>query len=1149
MPNSVDFFDFSLPRESGITVWSGLPGASRSLAISEACRKSKQTFLVVCSDSIEAERIYKEIIFFSGGAGDNVYFIPDTETLPYDFESPHNGIISQRARAFHSLSLGDDKKIVVMSVSALAQRISKKEHWASSFLHFSIGMKVCWSEIIDKLSQMGYKPEELEIDTPGSFAIRNDIVDIYPIGESSAFRIRMSDDVISIISKLNISTQKSSGNIDYFNALPAKEMPTHSSAISKFRQNYRREFGYDPKDPVYEAVGKGIFPAGIESFLPLFQDDVSTLFDYLPSGEGTQVVIMGNVFRTLKEFWNQVEARYLDLKSDSGRKILNPERLWVTETEFKDWLAPHSVIMMAENQLPNAPVNCGGELTMMSRKPNLVETTEMLSPWLSRAKKTLFSLSSSVKKKDVEVICQLCGYGSETYVSWDSFIESPENEVGIIISDIEQGFFFPGLDILVVTEKDLFGKSIFESEEDDNRMDEVSIEKNLEGLQLNEPIVHMKYGVGRFNKLTKMSIDGVEREYLTIKYDKDAIAYVKMEDLDMVTRYTGLSIDNAPFDEMGSDKWLNEIDSTVEGIKKTAVSLLKLKEEKKKEIGIAFNNPGYDYYRFCNDFEFKETVDQRAAGNDILADMMSSRPMDRLICGDVGFGKTEVAMRAAFIAAKSGYQVAIMVPTTLLSNQHYESFLSRFEGYGLNIACLSGLESKTEEKELLLRMGNGSVDIVIGTQRLIQEDIEFASLGLLIIDEEHRFGVKDKEKLKGIRQNIDSLSLTATPIPRTMSMAMHGIRDVSIIATPPQKRLSIKTFIENKNESIIKEAIQREMMRGGQVFYLHNRVGTIKEEANKLQSMIPRLRVSVVHGQMSELELERVMSKFYKKEIDLIVCTTIIENGINVTNANTIIIDSADKLGLAQLHQLRGRVGRSNRQAYAYMLMSENPSVSGRERLEAIRQTTKLGEGFLLANHDLEIRGAGEILGEDQSGHMMKIGTTLYFRLLDRAIKALNENESLDDLLESKDINIDINISGVVDSSYISSESARLSIYKRLVSAEDLSELKVLQDEISDRFGPIPEKLRDLINISRLRWYLSKIGVKKLMANKDSGIIELRKNHALDQARLIDMVNESPGVYQLMGPYLISFKKEMPDKKTRLSNLMMMVAQLIKQRN
>lgn len=1122
---------------------SEVTGASRSLAISNLFSQTDKTILVICENNHQAEAIHKEIGFFNDIGRDNLFYIPDTETLPYDQESPHSGLISERARAFHDLAMRQkSNRIVITSISNVIRNTSSISHWKEEFISINKGDGVSTDSVKQKLLDLGYNEVDLEVSNSGEFCFKNNIFDVYPVGMTGTIRIRLKDGIVTSLEKVNINTQRSEDEVDGIIALPAKEIPIDEKAIDKFRLKFRRNFGRGLGQPLYESVISGNFPSGIEYFLPLFQEETSTLFDYLPKGDKTLLVLNGDIEKAFEKSWSQINKRYEDLQSDKERKLLSPEQLWVTDDEYNIAIKEHpSIALRAEKE--EGSISLSSELTHIERKQNIQGTMEQLDEWMDKAEKVIFCLHSSAREDQLHVICEMMDEELHHKNNWNDVVNSDE-KLFLITSPVDEGFYLRNEGIVVITEKELFGQPIFAKNED-NLEEGANYQaiQDLKNLEVGDPVCHVKYGVGRYKGLTVMQISGIDREYLQIGYAQDASGFVPMDELDFVSRYGGMSTDKAPLDIMGSEKWLKGLNSAIGDIEVTAQALLRIQAERQVQEGTVFKKPTFKFQKFCREFPFQETRDQKTAISDIITDMTSSRPMDRTVVGDVGFGKTEVAMRAAFLAAESGFQVAIMVPTTLLAQQHYENFKTRFSSFNFNIKCLSRFDKKTE-KSVLKEMKEGTVDIVIGTHRLIQKDIEFNNLGLLVIDEEHRFGVKHKEKLRGMRSNLDVLSMTATPIPRTLSMSLHGIKDLSIIATPPAKRLSIRTIVGRQDNAIVSEAIQREKMRDGQVFVLHNTIESIYDRAKEIEELVPGIRVGVGHGRMKEAELESTMASFYKHEFDVLVCTTIIETGIDVPNANSIIMDSADRLGLAQLHQLRGRVGRSHHQAYAYLL-TNTESETAHKRLEAMEKATNLGEGFVLANHDLEIRGAGELLGEDQSGHIQNIGFALYMRLLERAIDIIQNGGDIQDLFETSDnMKLDISISGLIDTRYIENQQARLSMYKRFASVTEIQELISTQDELDDRFGELPENTINLIDISKLRCYLKQIGVKKLLANAEGGIIQLGHSISISNEKLLELIENDPEHYELNGPGCIRFKQNTKDRDERFEYLISLITEL-----
>lgn len=1134
----VDSIDLS-KRKSTL---SEVVGASRSLAISQLFSKLDKTILLICENNYEAETIYKEIGFFSDVGRDNLFYIPDTETLPYDQESPHSGLISERARAFHDLAIRQkNNRIVITSISNVIRRTSSISHWKEEFISISKDEEINISSIKNGLLDLGYKEVDLEVSSSGQFCIKNSIIDIFPVGMETTKRIRLDGLIVKSIQNVNVNTQRSDVFVDSLTALSAREIPVDSKAIDKFRSKYRRSFGRALGEPLYESVIAGELPSGIEYYLPLFQDETSTLFDYLPNENDTLIVINGDVDSSLNKNWEQINKRYDELQKDKSKRLLPPNDLWVEIDEYSNKLEKYQILRMAEGFIEDSS-SIGGIKTNIERKQNINETVEQLSDWIENADKVVFCLHSEAREAQLRVICEIMG---EDVVNEDGWSESMNstNKLSLITAPIDNGFYLKDQNIALITEKEIFGQPIFAKNED-NLEDAVDYEsiQDLRNLDVGDPIVHIKFGVGRYKGLTVMQIGGIDREYLQIGYAESASGFVPMDELNMVSRYGGINNESTPLDIMGSEKWLKGLHLAMEDIDSTAHSLIKAQSMREMKEGIQFDKPTFKFQRFCREFPFQETRDQKRAVSDIIKDMTSPRPMDRTVVGDVGFGKTEVAMRAVFLAFISGYQSAIMVPTTLLAQQHFENFKERFASFDVNIKCLSRFDKKTE-KETLAEIKSGKVDIVIGTHKLIQDDVIFKNIGLLVIDEEHRFGVKHKDKMRKMREGIDVLSMTATPIPRTLSMSLNGIKDLSVIATPPAKRLSIRTIVETHNNEIVVEAIQRELMRNGQVFFLHNSIATIEKRAKEIERLIPGIRVGIGHGRMGEMKLEKVMESFYKKEFDILVCTTIIETGIDVPNANTIIIDNADRLGIAQLHQLRGRVGRSHHQAYAYLL-SDSITDTSISRLKAMEEATNLGEGFVLANHDLEIRGAGELLGEEQSGHIQSIGFTIYMRLLERGIEILKAGGNMKDLYELRNTKLDINISGLIDKNYIENQQARLSMYKRLASVDEIAELDSIQDEMEDRFGHIPNSTMDLVDISKLRCYLKQIGIKKLVANNEGGVIELANTDSISVDKLFSLIQDEPNSYSPNGPYGIRFKKNTKNRDERFDYLISLITEL-----
>lgn len=1122
-------------------------GSSKSLFISNLFNNEQSTIVIICENSQQAIEIEKEIKYFTKLDNDSIIFIPDQETLPYDMESPHNALVSKRTRAFHTLANNtEDKKIIITTISNAIRKISSVKHWKDSFINLSVMDKISIELLTKNLIDLGYVENKQEITDYGQYTINNNVFDIYPYGEEGPVRIKFKNDTVNTIFQLNIATQRSVNEIESLLILPTKEMPIDNLARITFRTKFRTKFKQALGGTVYESVSSGDFISGIEYFLPLFQENTSDIFDFIPHNETAKFVLIGKIDKILTKLHEQINYRYNDLKREDGRMLLEPNLLWLSKAYFFEKISHFQVVNIEpEQQNSRNIISLECFHNGVFRLKNLQDIIHMISKKTENCKKIIFSIHSEIRQEKLQTICSLLDLEPEFNMDWDSVKES-RAMCNIIISPLDIGFNIKDEKTVLVTEKEIFGLTIFAKNEknDDLEVDYQALQ-DLKNLKLGDPVVHLKYGVGRVAGMTTLQVNNVDREYLKIEYGERGYNHVPMDQLDMVSRYGGVSTENAPLDKAASKSWKDGLSKAIVEIKETAKTLIEFQENRAKEVGVQLKKPDFEYHKFCGEFPFIETRDQKLAVSDIVDDLMSPIPMNRTVVGDVGFGKTEVAMKASFYVANQGFQVAVMVPTTLLAMQHFDNFKKRFASFNLRIECLTS-HNKSTEKAIIKDIQNGLVDIVIGTHRLVQNDINFENLGLLVIDEEHRFGVKHKNALKQLKEKINVLSMTATPIPRTLSMSMHGVKDLSIIATPPAKRLSIRTIVKDGNEFLIKEALSRELSRSGQIFILHNSVETIEERANKIRNLIPGIRVCVGHGQMQENTLENVMASFYRHEYDVLVCTTIIETGIDVPNANTIIIENADKFGIAQLHQLRGRVGRSTHQAYAYLLPSKSSiGEKAKARLNALAKATKLGEGFVLSNNDLEIRGAGELLGDEQSGHIQNIGFTLYMRLLNRAIALLKEGEKLDNLFSYiNGVQLELPLSCLIDSSYIKNPQMRLSYYKRLVSFESIIELNELQNEIEDRFGPIPEDTINIINVNKLRCYLKQVGIRSLVSNGQQGVIELSENFRMNGDKVIDLTQKYPDQYKIESNNRIRFFKETKTKEEIFNYLVTLLTNL-----
>jgi len=967
--------------------------------------------------------------------------------------------------------------------------------------------------------------------------------------------IELFDNEIETLRTFDADNQRTIESLNTFKILPAKEFPFDDESISRFRQAWQSEFDVDYRNcPIYQDIKNRIIPNGGEYYLDLFFNNTDSLFDYLPPE--CLVFYPKNIHESALHFWKDVEQRHESLRWDVTRPLLSPEKVFLNDSEFNAKLKSFSRIAIDKNSREHNPGR--GEFSFPSKAlPNLSadykkkdQLQSFKNFYLSLQSNTRILICAQTAGRREQVLdlfkkSDLHPKASETI---QDFFNSTENGLFISVADIPLGSWVivreqeKDHELILLTESEIYDHHVSQQRKK-GKADEQSADliiKNLSELALDAPVVHIDHGVGRYRGLQNLDIDSQSMEFLCLEYANKAKLFVPVASLHLISRYSGGADESAPLHSLGSDQWIKARKKAAEKIHDVAAELLDIYARRASVKGFKHTLNDQDYQHFAEGFPFEETDDQQNAINACLTDLKSENPMDRLVCGDVGYGKTEVAMRAAFIALQNNKQVAILVPTTLLAEQHGETFQDRFADWPVRVESLSRFKSTKESKAIVADLKNGKVDIVVGTHKILQKDIAFKDLGLIIIDEEHRFGVKHKEQLKSIRSNVDILTLTATPIPRTLNMAMSGIRDISIIATPPAKRLSIKTFVHTTSNSVIKEAIHRELLRGGQVFYLHNEVSTIEKTASDIQELIPEARISIAHGQMREKQLENVMSDFYHKHSNILVCTTIIETGIDIPSANTIIIDRADKLGLAQLHQLRGRVGRSHHQAYAYLLTPHHKAMSkdALKRLDAIQEATNLGAGFTLASHDLEIRGAGELLGDEQSGNMHAIGFTLYMEMLEEAVQSikLGVTPDLDKPLKHG-IEINLSLPALIPEYYLPDVHLRLILYKRISSAENKNILSEIQVEMIDRFGMLPDQVKLLIRVTQLKLKAEPLGIEKIDANATRGKIKFSSKPNIDPLNIVRLVQSEPQHYKMEGADKLQFIFDMSDYDARIEQV------------
>ncbi|EKD75835.1 MAG: hypothetical protein ACD_44C00012G0003 [uncultured bacterium] len=1122
--------DFLLPDISHQCChWAPCAGNSLSLALFKAIKQHNSLLLYVAEDSLAASHLADQLKFFNSDHELWIEVFPDWETLPYDQFSPHPDIISERLSILSRLAFFK-KGILIVPLTTLMHRLPSRSFLGSQSFSIKKNESLDLMVLRERLEKEGYRCVN-QVYEHGEFSLRGSLFDLFPMGSHIPYRIDLFDNEVDSIRTFDPGSQRSLSCVDAIHILPAHEFPFDEKAIALFRQQWRVVFEGNPLNSlVYQEISQGRTPAGIEYYFPLFFTQTSTLLDYFE--EKNIIFYSDKTFSLAEQFWTEVRGRYEQLRYDITRPLLEPKTLFIPPQDlFSQLNQSKQVILLSDNNNKKENFHFSAQaLPVLTVNPRLSQAWEALLNYIHQNElRILFCAQTEGRLALFHETLISLNLKIEKIKNWDNFLEK-EILLGITVAPFEQGFYLPESKIAIIPESYLLGDPVVRQKRTrGSQIDVDAIICNLSELSLGSPVVHLQHGIGRYLGLKLLTINGVESEFLSLEYAGGDKLYVPVTSLHLINRYSGLEASHAPLHRLGSEQWEKEKRKAKEQIHDVAAELLKIQAKRASSKGFVFQKQNLDYDAFAASFPFEETEDQRKAIAEVLEDMTSERSMDRLVCGDVGFGKTEIAMRAAFLAIQSKKQVAILVPTTLLAQQHYETFQDRFAAWPVTIDVLSRFRTSKQQAETLKKIKSGGVDILIGTHRLLQKDLSFHDLGLIIIDEEHRFGVRQKEKLKNLRNEADILTLTATPIPRTLNLSLSGMRDLSIIATPPARRLSIKTFVPEKNSALIREAILREMYRGGQVYYLHNKVETIELALQELKKCVPEATIGLAHGQMHERELEKIMSDFYHRRFHVLLCTTIIETGIDIPTANTLIIDRADRFGLAQLYQLRGRVGRSHHQAYAYLLVPSLKELlpEAKKRLDAIAAMEDLGAGFSLAMHDLEIRGAGELLGEEQSGNMEAIGFSLYMELLDKAIEDLKQGKVLNLEIENdENPEIDLQIPALLPSDYVQDVNERLILYKRIAYCRSDEGLKALQIELIDRFGSLPQATQYLFEINSLRLIALQLGIKKIEGHSKGGRIEFIKKPRVNVDKIIMKISEVPDKLNFDGPHRLRFSHD-----------------------
>ncbi|MFI3184432.1 MAG: transcription-repair coupling factor [Methylococcaceae bacterium] len=1121
-------FSPKIPQNQDQTlIWTGLTGCGDSLALASAIKNESRLIVIVTPDNQTALRLEHELAFFLQNEYPILHF-PDWETLPYDVFSPLPEIISERLKTL-ALLPQVKRGALVVSVTTLMHRLAPREHVLANSFAVKVGEHFDLELNRIKLESVGYHCVS-QVYQHGEFAVRGSIVDLFPMGSKVPFRIELFDDEIESIRTFDPETQRSLDKTDKIQLFPAREFPLTDDSIKHFRQAFREVFPEtSPKNHFYLDVSKGITPGGIEYYLPLFVEQMASLFDYLPT---SAILVMADSFAGSScAFYAEAEDRFQQRKYDVDRPLLKPELLFLSADELAQRCSEFARITLGGDQADadNIVFNCQSlpNLTIDAKQEL---PAQALQQFVSGFDGKILFVAESAGRREA-LIDKLRHYkiSVKPVENWDKFLQS-ELSPSILVAPMDHGLHLENPSLVIITENLLSGEKVQQRRRRGKSAASQleNIVNNLNELTIGSPVVHQEHGVGRYLGLQTLEIGGIAAEFLTLEYANSDKLYVPVSSLHVIGRYTGMSPENAPLHKLGGDQWGKVKQKAIKRIRDVAAELLEIHAKRAVKQGHAFEVENIEYAAFAEAFPFEETPDQQTAIETILEDMASPHPMDRVICGDVGFGKTEVSMRAAFIAVQNGKQVAILVPTTLLAQQHYQNFRDRFADWPVRVEVLSRFVSPKQQKEITEELAQGKVDIVIGTHKLLSKEIKYKALGLVVIDEEHRFGVTQKEHFKKLRNELDMLTLTATPIPRTLNMAMSGLRDISIIASPPPNRHAIKTFISEWIDAQIREACLREIKRGGQVFFLHNDVKSMEKMARDLQTLVPEARIEIAHGQMPERELERIMLDFYHQRFNLLLCSTIIESGIDIPSANTIIINRADKLGLAQLHQLRGRVGRSHHRAYAYFVVPPKTLMSkdAIKRLEAVEASGDLGAGFMLSSHDMEIRGAGELLGDDQSGQIQEIGFTLYTELLERAVSALKSGKQPElDAPMDRGPEVDLQTSALIPEDYLPDIHGRLVLYKRISNTETKEELRELQVEMIDRFGLLPEPVKTLFSVTELKQQAEKLGIKKIEANTGGGRIIFSATPNINADQLISLIQTQAQVYKFDGGDKLRFIK------------------------
>jgi len=1128
----------------------GLSESAKNYLVSGVYGQLDKSILILTHSDVEAKNIYDDLSFYVN----EVYYFPTREMGFYNADAVSGDLRWERLKVMKKIT-EDGKKIIITCIEALAATYIPIDLLKQYIFKLSVGSTLNFKPFSEQLIQCGYERVD-RVENKGQFSIRGGIIDVYPPISALPFRIELYDDEIDSIRTFNSETQRSIDKVSEIDIFPAKEIiltdESRNKGYNKIKEDLENVLGNLNKDKEIieritslvninlESLKETWSFKDIDSYMPYFYDTTSTFLDYM---KGAFIVVddaqrcLGKLDSVYLEFEENYETclRRGSILSKQAEVLINKQNIY-EDLEALEVMTINAIAKTTKLLKPKSIISFS-QISIFDFHGQLDMLIDDIKDKKSKGYKTV--ILSGTRTRGERLIGTLRDRGIES-VYKDSIAQVEFGEVVVTFGNQLKGFEYPELKLCVISDKEVFGQSKRKTTSRSSKKG-VSKIKSFTELKLGDYVVHVNHGIGVYKGIKQLEVHGHKRDYLELSYNSGDTLYVPVEQLDLVQKYIGSEGKAPKISKLGGAEWVKAKNKVKNSIADIAEDLVKLYATRATLKGHKYSKDTVWQKQFEEEFPFDETPDQLIAIEEIKKDMESDKPMDRLICGDVGYGKTEVAVRAAFKAVMDGKQVAFLVPTTILAEQHYKNLTKRFSDFPVKVEMVSRFRTPAEQKVVIKATKEGNVDILIGTHRIIQSDVKFKDLGVLIIDEEQRFGVTHKEKIKSLRKNIDVITLTATPIPRTLHMSLTGVRDISVIETPPEERYPIQTYVVEFNDQLIRDAILRELNRNGQVFFVYNRVETIKEMAAYIGKLVPEARVCIAHGQMTERELEAVMIEFMENKYDILMCTTIIETGIDIQNTNTIIIYEADKMGLSQLYQLRGRVGRSNRIAYAYLTYKKDKVLTevAEKRLKAIKDFTELGSGFKIAMRDLEIRGAGNMMGGAQHGHMAAVGYDLYCRMLEETVKNIRGDVEKEPIETTVEIKIDAYIPGT----YIEDEMQKIEIYKKIAAIDSREDMLDIQEEIEDRFSDIPTCVVSLMDIAYLRCISAKVGIIEIKEEKEEIILQFdssdRINKELVKA-LVTKYNRSI-VFKLGDKPVFAYKLKNLNKEEMLANLIEIV--------